>query len=550
MVKQEHPTSFFNLLFQAMGALIVGLTLAVIPVHAATNQPNPSLLGNARVNWIDGGGFQLGIKCAIDPTKPECGGNNTSLEPEVSGILSSVALGVARGITGCTGSELICDPKDLKYQADTNQRSMVYYLNTMVGTLYDTPPANLALFIDDGMRTLGLLPKSAYAQSQGVGFSGLAPILPIWKAFRNIAYAVLAIAMIVVGFMVMLRKKIDPKTVVTVQNALPRIVVTLLLITFSYAIVGLLIDLMYVIIAMGVAIFKGAGLLPSLSLFGFGLGPSVKLPGTPTSPEQVFLTGDLFTYFGYLTDPLRLYQAILLLFSGGLGAGIGQNLQQAGQAFGSGQVGPGLGQLLGAAGNLGLFGLGALLSPFLVLLVGLMFIFVFVRLFFVALTAYIQILLAVIVGPLQLLTEAFPGGGGFEGWIKNLIANLAVFPIMAFMGLISLAFSTFSLAFNNAGNTNIWTPPYSLGWGGNAQSVAALFSIGALMMIPNVISQVKETLKAKAPAGAGFGAALAPFTGTISAGLSVGQQFFYGYQGLETVRGIFDPSRKKDHKSG
>ena len=34
------------------------------------------------------------------------------------------------------------------------------------------------------------------------------------------------------------RKKIDPKTVVTAQNAIQRVIIALILITFSYAIVG------------------------------------------------------------------------------------------------------------------------------------------------------------------------------------------------------------------------------------------------------------------------------------------------------------------------
>jgi len=52
------------------------------------------------------------------------------------------------------------------------------------------------------------------------------------------------------AFMIMFRVRISPQTVITVQSALPKIIFTLILITFSYAIAGFLIDLMYVVIGI------------------------------------------------------------------------------------------------------------------------------------------------------------------------------------------------------------------------------------------------------------------------------------------------------------
>ena len=89
-------------------------------------------------------------------------------------------------------------------------------------------------------------------------FAGLAPLLPLWKVFRDVSYGILAIILIVVGHMVMFRKKIDPKTVVTVQNSIPRIVVALLLVTFSYLIVGLMIDGMYLLITLSISMISSA----------------------------------------------------------------------------------------------------------------------------------------------------------------------------------------------------------------------------------------------------------------------------------------------------
>lgn len=63
-------------------------------------------------------------------------------------------------------------------------------------------------FADLG-RNLGII-KPVYAQ--GVGATGLQPFLPLWKAFRNLAYIFYIIAFVYIGFAVMFRLKIDPAT--------------------------------------------------------------------------------------------------------------------------------------------------------------------------------------------------------------------------------------------------------------------------------------------------------------------------------------------------
>ncbi|KKU82962.1 MAG: hypothetical protein UY10_C0018G0001, partial [Microgenomates group bacterium GW2011_GWA2_47_8] len=82
------------------------------------------------------------------------------------------------------------------------------YLGRTIASMYDSnnKPADFGLWLADTGRSLGFLPNQVYAQGQGIGFSGLAPLLGIWKAFRNIAYLLMAVVMIVIGFLVMFRK--------------------------------------------------------------------------------------------------------------------------------------------------------------------------------------------------------------------------------------------------------------------------------------------------------------------------------------------------------
>ncbi|MGB4966253.1 MAG: hypothetical protein WBO77_04055, partial [Microgenomates group bacterium] len=120
------------------------------------------------------------------------------------------------------------------------------------------PPASGIAYIQHSFQDAGFITRANAAE--GVGFTSLRPFLPVWKAFRNMAYMILVIVIIVLGFMIMFQYKIDSHTIISVQSALPRIVIALLVITFSYAIAGLMIDLMYVIILLIFQIFSSSGL--------------------------------------------------------------------------------------------------------------------------------------------------------------------------------------------------------------------------------------------------------------------------------------------------
>ncbi len=64
-----------------------------------------------------------------------------------------------------------------------------------------------------------------------------------WKQMRNLAYLLFVLVLIAMGFMVMLRYQVSPRVTVTVTSALPRIALGLVLITFSYPIVSVAVDL-------------------------------------------------------------------------------------------------------------------------------------------------------------------------------------------------------------------------------------------------------------------------------------------------------------------
>lgn len=376
-------------------------------------------------------------------------------------------------------------------------KSAIAGIGNYIAMMYATPPADLALWIRDTGQTLGFIPRQAYAQ--GIGFSGLAPLLPIWKAFRNIAYLLLALVMIAIGFMVMFRKKIDPKTVVTVQNALPKIVITLLLITFSYAIVGLLIDLMYLVMVLLISILVNAS--------GGRLGP-----GT----QAAYLGGGLKT-------------TLFALFGGGMSAV--DDLVKMFFYNNPRELGNILKDLILNVLSVGIYFLAqyALVG----FIVAIALLFGFIRIVFMLLSAYIQIIIALLVGPLQLLTEALPGSSSFSSWFKNLIANLSVYPVTAGMLLIGTILTQDLVV-----DKPIWVPPLLSG-GEGVRGMVGLIGLGVILTIPGVVGSIKEALKAKAPIAAGPGAVFGPL------GAGVGQVIQLGYQ-AGIIRSAFFGGRKDE----
>lgn len=390
------------------------------------------------------------------------------IDRSYKGFLASPGCMIAPVLHICTE-----DPHKL---SSLYERSAIGAINNYIVAMYQNQPAYFALWLRDTEETLGFRPKSSYAQ--GVGFSGLSMLLPVWKIFRNIAYLLVALAMIIVGFMVMMRKKIDPKTVVTVQNALPRIVITLILITFSYAIAGLLIDVMYIVFS----------LLISLLVQGFPkfLGPDTLNKylsgGLPTTTAALFGGG-----WSSIDDLVKL------LFYGEEG---------------------GLKWWLSMLANLSLVKFPAeyILVWFIV---SVALLFGYVRIIFLLLSAYIQLIISVIVAPLQMLIDVFPGGTGFSSWIKNYVANLAVFPITAAMLLIGTVLTK--------DYDNLWVPPLLGAAGETSRGLVGLIGLGVLLTIPSVANSIKEALKTKG-VPVGPGAVLGPL------GMGAGQLMQLGYQ--------------------
>lgn len=413
-------------------------------------------------------------------------------------------------ITGCSK-----DPKNLFYYG----KSSLALISGVIAGVYTTPPATIAYWLEDTGQSLGFIPKQVHAQ--GIGFSGFSALLPLWKVFRNIAYFLLAVVMIVIGFMVMFRKKIDPKTVVTVQNALPRIVLTLLLITFSYAIVGLLIDVMYLIMYLAVGLFVSSRLLPTVpSIWNiWGLDTQLKF----------------FTQGTLAANTIQATWDVSVLKILGIPVGPGAEML-AGLGLGALLIVPAVAITAISAGVAGPMmiagGIAALSMPVLELILSLAMLFLFIRLLIFFVGAYIQIILALLFGPVQILMEAVPGTNAFGSWINNLIANIAVFPVGVIFFMLAQVFANFADT-----HKSLWAPNLSA-ISFNTTSLSTLISLGILFAIPSVGKALKEALKSKPLVSAGPGAIFAPLGGAVQTTMGTASQFYYGSAMVEKLGSV------------
>lgn len=124
---------------------------------------------------------------------------------------------------------------------------------TAMATGY-APPVNLAFYAKHNLAKMpGVVGKSAYAQTD-LSPWGFSLIIELWEFTRNFAYALMSVIMLVVGFLIITRRKINPQTVVTVQTALPKIVISLLLITFSYPLGALFASLLPILTGLAKSI--------------------------------------------------------------------------------------------------------------------------------------------------------------------------------------------------------------------------------------------------------------------------------------------------------
>lgn len=334
---------------------------------------------------------------------------------------------------------------------------MVGNMGNAIAMMYGQPPATTERYVADLLNSAGVgIIQPAYAQ--GLGFASLDPVLATWKTFRNVAYFFFVIIFLAIGIMIMLRQKIGGQTVVTAQQAIPQIVVALLVVTFSYAIAGLLIDAMYLIMYLLLALFGYSGQQGKFLDHNFlSLGWAMIVSGWGSAQEAI----EGFIQAALSESTWSWLQGSALETIGGLTLAVVIALAIALQIF---------------------------------------------KLFFELLKTYIGIILSVAFAPILLMFGAIPGKNPFAQWIGNLIGNLGAFPIVLLVLIMfdQLTNGGFARSVSTAGGGGVdptpggFMPPYMLNTGtGFGGVMSFVVGLGMLLIMPEIVKKGKEALGAK-----------------------------------------------------
>lgn len=492
--------------------------LSVIPV-GAQYQPQPSIQPQTP-------SINQPLASNTNPDVPK--NLHTWTQTVMIEVLSALACQLS-GVDPINSSQpcLGIDPVNKKIGYVQSNGGAIGFAGNMIASLY-TPIIHGDEYVHYLSSNFGIA-KPAYAQvtcaNNGTGFCGLMPLLRLWTVFRDVVYNFFVLIFVVVGLAIMLRVKIDPRTVMSIENQIPRLIIGILLVTFSYAIAGFLIDFMWVSTYLSINLVGSAsGVQLSNGTFhqSIDVGRVNKEINTPPFNFVNEIYKDLILRGNNPTDPNGSggITAIAVKSAGSVQSII-SNLfaprtfketfltnQCAWWNFPCG-AGTALSQLLGQL----LSWVFAILAYFVVIVALFYALF---RTWFHLLYAFISIMIDVIFAPFWIIAGVLPGGGlGFGAWIRSLMANLLAFPVVIIMYLLGKILME---AFAQPA-PSYFIPPL-IGNPGDPAIFGPLIGLGFVLYTPAVLKTLRGMFKTPAlniaPVGLAIGA------GTTAAGAAVG----------------------------
>lgn len=273
-------------------------------------------------------------------------------------------------------------------------------------TIKNTKPASGVNYLAEKLNIV----DEAHAQTgSGVGYTTLSGAQYLWGAARNMAYALMVLVVIILAFGIMLRVKLNPQTVITIQSALPRVVIALIAITFSFAIAGLLIDLSFLVQGAISSFIFASGLIKTTGDNAIDLPAFLRIVNSPA--EGILGYGGMVVIVALAPAVIGSLASIPFMGVGSATAVIG------GIVF--------------------------------LLLIMLVFLIALLKLVWLFLRTYAILMINIVFAPFIILGGAVNTGPGLMGWMKIIIAQLSVFVVATILILMAHIFMWGS---NFAGN--------------------------------------------------------------------------------------------------
>lgn len=429
------------------------------------------------------------------------------------------------------------NPRDKCLGIDINTHKIGYvekdsgavgFMGNLIAMTFDIPvhTADYVTYLADNFGVTK--PTYAAPSDGGVGFKSLKPLTAIWIEFRNITYLLLVLVFVGIGFAIMLRVHIDPRTVMSIENQVPKIVVALILITFSFAIAGFLIDLMWVFVYLVIGVFSN---IPGVSIgtaFSNVQGLNAlqvanNLPGGILSVVNNSSGGVGGFISGLFDGPGGRFFATILMSIIGAGAG-----------FIVGGVGAIVGGLASAALGLA-FGsqlLGFLGSVVAFLIIGIAVLWALFRLWFQLIKAYVMILVVIVFSPFWILLGIIPGSKmSFTSLLRELGANLITYPATIVMFLLG---TTFMDLFGKTRANEMFVPPL-IGSPATPSAIGSLVGLGIILLTPEVNKMMRKALQAPEFDLTGIVTATGVGVGALTAGVPGVQKIGASWLASRTV---------------
>lgn len=345
--------------------------------------------------------------------------------------------------------------------------------NQSISFLYHPPISGVQYLAQAASNFIG---KPIYAASNG-GYQGLSSLIPLWKGFRDVTYVIFSLIFIIIGIMIMLRIKISQQAVITIQSALPKLITSLILVTFSYAIVGLLIDLSYVVEALGISIILKAS------------GDTQSVSDIISSPDILKRLMNLVPVMGITTIGVITGTALTII------------------------------SILTAIPGIGFIAVTIVFSALIIII-----FWYNIRFFFGLLKCYVNILIKTITGPLEIALGSIPNMKmGFGSWFVDILANLLVFPI-------SMIFLVMVKSIMNAvqNGNDMWTPTgLELFSGGKILSIVIGFcSLVIVSKLPTMIPEFIFNIKLS-PWSKAIGEGLQPYSKNTSKVIDYSKDYYH-----------------------
>lgn len=478
---------------------------------------------------------QTNLYSDVNPNVPH--NLHTLTQSTVIELLSTaICIASGRDPLNPQGSCLGVDPKSGKIGYSQNQGGIAPVMGSLIGSTINIPISS-ADYASYAMDNFGI--TKTYAQTTtnttGLGFDRLHPLVSVWARFRDVSYLVFVIGFTIIGLAIVFRVKIDARTVMTIQNQIPKIVMALIMVTFSYAIAGFLIDMMYVVTYLFIITF------------------------TSLTPTHVDVNANVFSVLNRAFQPSIHNNELLRVGGGGLGAGsIAYDVGTSGIMnlsltisrqvitvftsittdflsstmaalfkipftpfnaldLGCEVWGNTVGAVFGGIGNIthlsdipvigGLFGspdcnfaqsffegtiafiFGAI--AFLVVLIAILY--TLFRVWFTLIKSFAYILIDAMLGPLWITAGIFPGSKlNFSSWIRHLMGHLSVFPMT--FGIILLGKTIMDGIASGQGQ--LFSPPLIGDALGGNSTIAAFVGFGFIISIPNILDKTRKTIGA------------------------------------------------------